>query len=150
MPSQEIVKWLEVAANAAKVLAVLAAGIWSVFLFVSLRQWSRGRIELQKLLVEREKTEQEIRKIAAELKQLEVESLKIGAELKHLEFENFRQAVIHLSMRTKQKKVAGDDGRYVLGTVAGASCGESCEYHQFRRDRLRPTEAIRSIRGARR
>lgn len=103
MPPEYIVKWLAVAADAAKILAVLAAGIWSVFLFSALRQWSRGRIELQNLIVGREKTEREIR--------------KIDAELKKLEFESFRQAVLHLSMKISQVPVPGDGGRYVLGAV---------------------------------
>lgn len=95
-PPESVVKWFAVAADAAKVLAVLAAGVWSIFLFISLRQWSRGRIDLQK-------SEKEISKIAAELKQLE--------------FRNFRQAVLHLSMKMSQVSVPGDNGRYLLGTV---------------------------------
>lgn len=90
MPPEHIVKWLAVAGDAAKVLAVLAGGFWTIFLFTSLRQWSKGRIELQ----------------------------KITAELKKLEYDNFRQAVLQLSMTTRQATIPGRYGRYVLGTVA--------------------------------
>jgi len=89
MPPENVVKWLAVVGDAAKVLAILAGGLWSIFLFASLRQWSRGRIELE----------------------------KVAAEVKKLEFENFRQAVLQLSMKTRQKTIKGDKGRYVLGIV---------------------------------
>lgn len=110
MPSPEIISWLKVAANAAAVIAVLAGGFWTVLLAVWLRQWSRGRIELQKL-------ERENKKLEQENKNLEQESRKLEIDIKKAERESIQQAVLNLSMRTSQETISGDDARYVLVNV---------------------------------
>jgi cell division protein FtsB len=110
MPSPEIISWLEVAAKAATVIAVIAGGVWSVLLSIRLRQWSRGRVELQKL-------ERENKKLEQENKNLEQESRKLEIEIKKAERESIQQAVLNLSMQTNQETIPGDDARYVLVNV---------------------------------
>jgi len=117
MPSAEIISWLEVAGNAAKVIAILAGGIWSVFLAYWLRQWKRGRFELQKIESERIKLEWESIKLERESRKLEQESKKLEIEIKKVELEIIRQAVLHLSIQTSQEKTPVDDARYVLANV---------------------------------
>ncbi len=117
MPSPEIISWLEVAGNAAKVIAILAGGIWSVLLACWLQQWKRGRVELQKFELESIKLEEEAKKLERESKKLEQDINKLEIDIKKAELEMIRQAVLHLSIQTSQVKTSDDDARYVLANV---------------------------------
>lgn len=124
MPPPEIISWLEVAGNAAKVIAILVGGFWSVLLAIWLQQWKRGRIELanikwESIKLEREskKFEQETVKLKQETVKLEQESKKLEIDIKKVELEIIRQAVLHLSIQTSQEKSAVDNARYILANV---------------------------------
>src|SRR5713226_194569 len=101
-----------------KILAVLGAGIWAVFLFVVLPQ---GRTELIELglkvvavvgagiwavflllvLRKRELAEADLRKREAEIRLAQADSLKREADIRDLEFRA-KLATAELGLKTKQ------------------------------------------------
>jgi hypothetical protein len=94
---------MKVVESLIKSLAIVGAGVWSLYLYRVLRQRTRSQLELQKIQIEREKTDFEIRKIQAELERIALESKK--------------QAVLQITIIASQLSLPNDSSKYISAIV---------------------------------
>ena len=71
MQTPEILNWLSIAESAVKIIAILFAGGWAVFLLLALQKVATSRVQLEKLQSERDKTVKEVQKTQRQIQEID-------------------------------------------------------------------------------
>lgn len=107
-----IPNWLLIAETTIKILAVIFAGGWAVFLLIQLRKTAIARAQLDNLHSEREKKMLEGQKTQRQIQELDLR-LKV-------------QPVIRAKMITSTHRTSTQDGWILFATVEIANTGICC------------------------
>jgi hypothetical protein len=123
--------WLSITETIVKILAVVFAGGWAIFLLIALKQVATARIQLDKLqadrnktLLETEKTRYEINKTALETEKIQcdinkaaLDTQKAQREIQELELKLKAQPVIQASIVTATQRTSPENEWLLFATV---------------------------------
>jgi hypothetical protein len=104
-----IPNWLAIVESIVKILAVLGVASWTLYLYFALHQWSRARLESEKLRLERDKVEREVQ--------------KINREIQRLDLDLKAQTVAEIRVTGSQLMLSGDSGKILSVIVEVANRG---------------------------
>jgi hypothetical protein len=96
MQASEILNWLSIVESAVKIIAIIFAGGWAVFILFVLQKVATSRAQLEKIQSERDKTEKEVQKIQRQIQEIDL-NLKV-------------QPIIRCKIRSNIKQIPSQDG----------------------------------------